>query len=102
VGSARRRGPFGSVPREQTARAGFAGWIEPRQSRAGPAAEKHGPPPFFQFKSFFQLNKSEGENKNRKNIWRPQKNVKFRMEIDLNICHNFRIGHFDQRSTIFK
>jgi hypothetical protein len=24
------------------------------------------------------------------------------MEIDLNICHNFRIGNFDQWSTIFK
>jgi hypothetical protein len=24
------------------------------------------------------------------------------MEIDLNIFHNFCIGHFDQRSTIFK
>jgi hypothetical protein len=23
-------------------------------------------------------------------------------EVDLNIWHNFCIGHFDQRSTIFK
>jgi hypothetical protein len=29
------------------------------------------------------------------------KNVKFYIEVDLNICHNFCIGHFDQRSTIF-
>jgi hypothetical protein len=57
---------------------------------------------FFLFKSFFQLNKSLGENKNRRNNWGPQENVKFCMEIDLNICHNFCIGHFDQRSTICK
>jgi hypothetical protein len=44
---------------------------------------------FFHFKSFFQLNKSVGENKNRRNTWGPQENVKFCMEIDLNICHNF-------------
>jgi hypothetical protein len=48
------------------------------------------------------MNKSAGDNKNRRNTWGPQENVKFFMEIDLNICHNFRIGHFDQRSTIFK
>jgi hypothetical protein len=24
------------------------------------------------------------------------------MEVGLNICHNFYIGHFDQRSMIFK
>jgi hypothetical protein len=42
------------------------------------------------------LNKSAEENKNRKNIWGLQKNVKICMEIDLNICHNFSIGHFDQ------
>jgi hypothetical protein len=28
--------------------------------------------------------------------------VKFGMEIDLNIFHNFCIGHFDQRSIMFK
>jgi hypothetical protein len=43
-----------------------------------------------------------GENKNRRNAWGPQKNAKFGMEIDLNIYHNFCIGNFDQRSTIFK
>jgi hypothetical protein len=40
------------------------------------------------------LNKSAGENKNRRNAWGPQKNVTLGMEIDLNICHNFCIGHF--------
>jgi hypothetical protein len=48
------------------------------------------------------MNKLAGENKNRRNTWGPQKNVKFCMGIDLNIFHNFRIGHFDQMSTIFK
>jgi hypothetical protein len=57
---------------------------------------------FFQFKLFFQLSKSAGENKNRRNTWGPQKNVKFCMEIDLNIFHNFSIENFDQWSTIFK
>jgi hypothetical protein len=37
-----------------------------------------------------------------RNTWGPQKNVKFGMELDLNICHNFRIGNFEQKSTIFK
>jgi hypothetical protein len=63
---------------------------------------ENGPRWFFHFKSFFKLNKSVGKNKNRRNTWGPQENVKFYMELDLNICHNFCIGHFDQRSTIFK
>jgi hypothetical protein len=70
--------------------------------RAGPTAEKIAHNDFFHFKSFFQLNKLAGENKNRRNTWGPQENVKFCMEIDFNIFHNFRIGHFDRRSTIFK
>jgi hypothetical protein len=41
--------------------------------RAGPAAEKMAHDDFFQFKSFFQLNKSAGENKNKRNTWGPQK-----------------------------
>jgi hypothetical protein len=57
---------------------------------------------FIQFKSFFQLSKSTGENKIRKNTCGLRKNVKFCIQIDLNICHNFCIGHFDQWSTIFK
>jgi hypothetical protein len=28
--------------------------------------------------------------------------MKFCMKVDLNIWHNFCIGHFDQMSTIFK
>jgi hypothetical protein len=28
--------------------------------------------------------------------------MKICMKIDLNICHNFSIGNFDQRSIIFK
>jgi hypothetical protein len=28
--------------------------------------------------------------------------MKVFMKVDLNILHNFCIGHFDQRSTIFK
>jgi hypothetical protein len=70
--------------------------------RAGLAAEEMANDDFFQFKSFFQLNKSTRENKIRKNSRGSQKNVKFCIVIDLNICHNFCIGHFDQRSTIFK
>jgi hypothetical protein len=38
---------------------------------------------FSHFKFFFQLNKWAGENKNRRNTWVPQKNMKFYMEIDL-------------------
>jgi hypothetical protein len=57
---------------------------------------------FFHFKFFFQLNRSEGVNKNRRNIWGPQQIAKFGMEIDLSIYHNFHIGHFDERSPIFK
>jgi hypothetical protein len=34
--------------------------------RAGPAAEKTAQQGFFHFKSFFQLNKSAGEKKNRR------------------------------------
>jgi hypothetical protein len=57
---------------------------------------ENGPQYFFSiFNPFFQLNKSAGVNKNRRNTWGPQENVKFCMEIDFNICHNFRIGHFD-------
>jgi hypothetical protein len=70
--------------------------------RFGPATEIMTHDDFFHFQSFFQMNKSAGENKNRKNTWEPQENVKFCMEIDLNIFHNFCIGHFDQRSTILK
>jgi hypothetical protein len=55
--------------------------------RAGPTTEKTAHNNFFYFKSFFQLNKSVGENKNRRNTWGPQENVKFCMEIDLNICY---------------
>jgi hypothetical protein len=62
---------------------------------------ENGPQQFFYLKFFFQLNKSVGDNKNRRNTWGP-KNVKFGMEIDLNICHNFYIELFNQRSTIFK
>jgi hypothetical protein len=58
--------------------------------------------PFLIFKSLFQLNKSTRENKNRRNTSGPRKKVKFCMEIDLNIFHNFCIAHFDQRSTILK
>jgi hypothetical protein len=32
----------------------------------------------------------------------PLKNVKFCMEVDYNIWDKFCIGHFDQRSAIFK
>jgi hypothetical protein len=37
--------------------------------RAGPAVEKMAHDVFFHFKSFFQLNKSTGENKIRRNTW---------------------------------
>jgi hypothetical protein len=70
--------------------------------RTGSAVEKMTHYDFFHFKFFFQLNKSTEENKNRRNTWKPKKNVKFCMEIDLNIFHNFCIGHFDKRSTVFK
>jgi hypothetical protein len=70
------------------------------QSWAGDG--ENGPQCIFYFKFFFQLNKSTGENKNRRNNWGPQKNMKFCMKIELNICHNFYIGQFDKRSTILK
>jgi hypothetical protein len=35
------------------------------------------------------LNKSTGGNKNRRNTWGPQDNVKFGMELDLNISTTF-------------
>jgi hypothetical protein len=41
-------------------------------------------------------------NKLERNTQESQKNVKLCMEIDLNICHNFCIGKFDQRSIMFK
>jgi hypothetical protein len=34
---------------------------------------ENGPQRLFHFKSSFQLNKSARENKNRRNIWVPQK-----------------------------
>jgi hypothetical protein len=39
------------------------------QCRAGSTAEKTAHNDFFHFKSFFQLKKSTGENKNRRNAW---------------------------------
>jgi hypothetical protein len=84
-------GPIWQHPEE----ADDAGQLHTRRW-AGVGAElgwprKSIPRRFSQFKSFFQLNKSARENKNTKNSWRPQKNVKFCIEIDLNICHNFCI-----------
>jgi hypothetical protein len=52
--------------------------------------------------SFFQLNKLAGENKKREIFGDFRKSIKFCMEIDLNIFHNFCIGNFDQMSTILK
>jgi hypothetical protein len=53
---------------------------------------ENGPQRFLHLKSFFQLNKSVGENKNRRNTWGPQENVKFCVEIDLNIATTFVLG----------
>jgi hypothetical protein len=58
--------------------------------RAGPAAEKTAHDDFFHFKSIFQLNKSAGENKNRRNKWGAQENVKF--------LHGDRIEYLPQLS----
>jgi hypothetical protein len=77
------------------ARAGFACWIGPRLAPSWADHGESGPQRYFEFKSFFQLNKSVGENTNGRNTWGSQKNVKFYIEINLNICHNFCIGHFD-------
>jgi hypothetical protein len=65
-------------------------------------AEKMTRDPFPIFKFLLLLiSEPDGNNNRKKYLW-ITKNVKFCMETDLNICHNFCIGHFDQRSTIFK
>jgi hypothetical protein len=97
VGSVRRRGPLGSILRKQMVWAGFARGDGLGSALRWAGCGESGLGRFFQFKSFSQLNKPVGENKNRKITWGPQKNVKFCIEIDLNICHNFCIGHLDQR-----
>jgi hypothetical protein len=76
------------------------GWAGMASGWAGHG--ENGPRWFFPIQILFQLNKSAWEDKNRRNTWDPQKNVKFGMDVDLNICHNFHIGHVEQRSTIFK
>jgi hypothetical protein len=77
--------------------AGFAHGSGPGLVQSGDDMEKTAHDPFPIFKFLFQLNKSTGGNKKQEKYLGTSKNVKFCMEIDLNIFHNFCIGHFDQR-----
>jgi hypothetical protein len=67
------------------------------------SAQKKRPEKVFQFlNSFSFLIFQAGGIIIGRNTYGSQKNVKFCMEIDLHIFHNFCIGNIDQRSTIFK
>jgi hypothetical protein len=67
------------------------GWVSAEMAGRG----ENGP------RQFFQLNKSARRDKIEE-ILETSEKVKFGMELDLNIFHNFCIRHFDQRSTMFK